>query len=213
MATTNLKNKAKAQRGCLTRLLNNADNLIGEASESLNLHYLPLLEDSSRKIMETAARVDEALVALQIADEANYATHETHLTEASNKSGKAISALQRVIREIEARHGAVVAPRVADTTGTKTRLVEALKPFTLQKDHNPLDLRSWINKFRAYYTASHIASATILEQQAHFFSCLDSVISDRIRPQIKEDNPIWGEDGCVKKLEAEFAEWHPLHSR
>lgn len=211
--TANLKNKARAQRGCLTRLLNRADNLIEEASESFSPHYLSLLEASSKKIMETAAKVDEAFVALQETDEANYAAHEEPLKEASEKSAKAISKLHRVIREIEARHGAAAAPPASEQTSSKTRLVETLKPFTLQKDHNPLDLRTWINKFRAYYTASHMSSATLLEQQAHFFSCLDSIVSDRIRPQIQEDKPIWGDNGCVKVIEAEFAEWHPLHSR
>ena len=41
---------------------------------------------------------------------------------------------------------------------------DALKPFTLTRDHSPVEFTQWLDQYEAYYTSSKMALATSREQ-------------------------------------------------
>ena len=46
-----------------------------------------------------------------------------------------------------------------------------LKPFTLTRDHSPVEFTQWLDQYEAYYTSSKMALATSREQ-IRYFTCL-----------------------------------------
>jgi hypothetical protein len=74
-------------------------------------------------------------------------------------------------------------------------------------------MRSWVNKFKAFYTTSCLDRCTIAEQQAYLRICIDTNLEARIQDKIQENTPIFGEDGCIQLLEEEFLLKYPLFTR
>ena len=91
---------------------------------------------------------------------------------------------------------------------------EALKPFQLTKDHSPVELASWIQKFKANYSSSLFAKCLIAKQQAYFRNVIDVNLEARIAERILPDTPVLSERAnmisCIAILEEEFAFKYPL---
>jgi len=90
---------------------------------------------------------------------------------------------------------------------------DALKPFTLSRDHTPVQLRDWQQKFRDYYSSSKFEHCSVSEQQAYFKSCLDSYLSQRLHQDIQAATPIFGDGSCTEALDALFKKFYPLFTR
>ena len=101
-----------------------------------------------------------------------------------------------------------VQPAVAAAAGRAPKINNHLKPFILTKDHTPVELKSWVDRFRTYFSTSRMDLCTIIEQQAYFRSCLDSFLDDRIINKIDANTPVFGaqpaDDCCVNTLEEIF---------
>ena len=95
----------------------------------------------------------------------------------------------------------------------RSKVMDALKPFTLKREHNPTELRSWLNKFNSFYTASRLDLSTVPEQQAYLRICLDPGLEDRINDKIRIDTPVLGDQGILGIIQDEFSRAYPLFAR
>lgn len=95
--------------------------------------------------------------------------------------------------------------------------ISALKPFKLTRDTKPVELRHWINQFKAYYNTSHFEVYDHVDQQAFFRTCMDPLLYDRIQSRIHPNTPIFtadpDDDSCIKLLKEEFDLEYPIFAR
>ena len=91
---------------------------------------------------------------------------------------------------------------------------EALKPFTLTCENNPIEFRTWQRKFRVYYTTSSFDKRNLEEQQAYTTNCLDPKLEQRIQAKIETDTPVFGkENSIMKALEDDLLIRFPMFNR
>jgi hypothetical protein len=90
---------------------------------------------------------------------------------------------------------------------------DVLKPDKLTADHTPVDYKVWREQFDVYYSSSMMSAASVREQQAYLFACVDVSLDKRIRPYIFPTTPIYStptEKGCLEMLEDEYLDIHPV---
>ena len=90
------------------------------------------------------------------------------------------------------------------------KLVPELKPSVLPHDATAGELRIWIKKFEAYYTASNMQHARTAVQHAYLLNCLDSTLSMQLDGGISAQTPVLGANSCVSKLTEIFRKKYPL---
>ena len=94
-----------------------------------------------------------------------------------------------------------------------TKVNLALKPFDLTKDSTPLELRSWIEQFKAYHRSSKMELSHISVQQAYFKNCIDSCLAGRLHSVIQPNTPILDDGGCLDLLNDIFTHQFPIFTR
>jgi hypothetical protein len=90
---------------------------------------------------------------------------------------------------------------------------DVLKPDKLTAEHTPVDYKVWRERFDVYYSSSMMSAASVREQQAYLFACVDVSLDKRIRPYIFPTTPIYStptDKGCLEMLEDEFLDIHPV---
>ena len=96
------------------------------------------------------------------------------------------------------------------------KICEALRPFKLKPEDTPTDLRSWIEKFRTYYSTSRFDLYNLAEQHMFFFSNMTVSLETVIR---EADNynaglaVLDGDDCLVTILQDEFRLKYPIFNR
>ena len=85
------------------------------------------------------------------------------------------------------------APR-QEATGNTVKPMQALEPFVLSFDNNPIELQSWFEQYQAYANASKFHKMEISEQHAFVRKSIHPEIWTAIRQSMNEDTPIYNED-------------------
>ena len=93
------------------------------------------------------------------------------------------------------------------------RLMETLKPPVLTKDFNPVEFKSWVKKFKAYYSTGKVEQMKCVDQQAIWRICIDPDLEEKISDQMTDDTPIFGIGGVMELLSDEFETKYPLTTR
>lgn len=88
--------------------------------------------------------------------------------------------------------------------------VSDMKPFMLSSDAEPFEMRVWIEKFQAYYEASHAEVLTLNGRKAIFKNFLTADLCVVIEEDVKKATSI---DACHLILEKHFLDVKPLFSR
>ena len=141
----------------------------------------------------------------------------TFRTEAEDQLERTARALDRApaaaapLNQAPAGGGAqgVGAPRV--------RVNEALRPKILTRDNQPEELRSWIEKYKSYYSTSAMQLLPIADQHAYIYSVIDLNLETAIRGKMDAATPVFGVDdddvSCISLLRGEFLLDYPLMIR
>ena len=93
------------------------------------------------------------------------------------------------------------------------KINDALNPFVLKRDHDPMDLDSCKRSIKVYYSGSKMQNTRLEEQQAYLTVCLDKKLKIDINLKIVDTMPVLGNKSCMSILEEEFARMYPLLSR
>ena len=129
--------------------------------------------------------------------------------------------LQEAIKVASVPAAPALAAGPAHTGGTaahaKTKMHDALKPFTLTLDHSPAEMRDWTQQLTSYYSASQLSALPVEDQRAYFLRSIDSKLATQIRKQLQASTPVFettpGEHCCVSAIEAVFLMRYPLYNR
>ena len=167
------------------------------------------LETAMAKLNRSYDKLEEQLNLLRTIDSENYDEYDLAFDESTTRYNEALKDILGTIAILQAPPAQpIIAPPPVSIN--KIRPNEALKPFLLTRDHTPVEMRSWVNKFKAFYSTSLLDKCTIQEQQAYFKICIDPSLEARISDQIQENTPIFGDDGCLSLIEEEFRQKYPL---
>ena len=98
----------------------------------------------------------------------------------------------------------------AEASSNQIKLVPELKPSVLPHDASAGELRIWIKKYEAYYTASGMQYARTAVQNAYLLNCLNSTLSLELDGNISAQTPVLGANSCMSKLLEMFRKKYPL---
>jgi hypothetical protein len=210
---TTLKKSLKGYKGHLSRTINSATRLCDFVQDKPSSLAATELEDASKDVKTTYSKLENILLELQQKDSANFDTYDEALISSKEKYDDILYKLMHVSANLFSAPQPQLVAAPEPHQGRHFRINEALKPFLLTKDHNPCELRSWINKFKAFYSTSMLDRCTLAEQHAYLRICLDSNLEARIQDKLEDEMPIFGEGGCIDLLEEEFRMTYPLFAR
>ena len=108
--------------------------------------------------------------------------------------------IERILTTLEAIAPARPDPRAAPNPpagggGQRTpKINDALKPFKLTRDNDPVEFRAWATQFRSFYNTSRLDLLEREDQQAYLRICLDPHLENRISEKIGPTTEIFGDD-------------------
>ena len=219
-----LKRRIAANKGVLTQKINLSRNVISLANSTTPPTASAVSElEACREAVKTALdRLQCLYVTLMEYDV------EDHLTRNEQSMGVENSRALEILNQIAAaiQRGAQRQPsrnsassQTSDQVRPRVKANDALKPFILTRDHTPVEMRTWLRKFKSYYSSSNMKFAPLADQQAYFRNCIDSYLDTRINGTVREDTPIYreGDDTieitCEEIIVNEFAARFPILTR
>jgi transposase InsO family protein len=214
---------ATAHRGHVTRAeteLHRIGQFVQDHPSSRGLHQLEL---ALEKFQRHVAKVEEIYMELQEADKDDdrMAAYAKRLDENADLSTSVLADTLAIIDTAGKNPAPALAagpvPAAAGAWGgARPKVCEALKPFRLKIDHNPAELRSWLNKFKAYYSTSQLHQFSVAEQHSFLFNITSVDLETRIREhdEYDIDLPVFGDAGSIISiLTGEFLYRYPLFNR
>ena len=215
--------KAKLARLALERKVRLVEQTITVVLNTPSRSVLKSLEKNRDDLIAALDRLEDAYNDLALADvPGNIDKYENKLTDCSKEAVHSIgrandtcSRVEQVLTQEELRAAAQVAregrpptppppssPKVVELKPDATakppayrthKANDALKPKTLTRDFTPVEFSMWSQRFKAYYTSSHMETLSLNEQQAYFFACLEAQLVKRIERMVNAATPIFPE--------------------
>ena len=215
----------KGYKGHLTRKLNAAERAIDNIrTVGPSVVIRDELREAQLAVKAAYQKVEDSLMAMaQVCAPEDAAKYFGKIDEEDKRCAKFFQAIVLHLKECEdalkprpPAAAAPVAPGAAPAGRAKP--MTSLKPKSLSRDATPVELTQWIKNFTAYFTASQFQEATILEQQAHFKSAMDSYLISKVDQHVTPATPVLpdpaGTDrSCIEYLRDEFLILKPLFSR
>ena len=219
-----LKQQISGQKSVYTKRINYINKLIKKIDSDPSEVFFEELKEFKTKLEETHATIgslqNQIVGLISEPEAADTACKELNDTETNHI--KNIDAICEVFKkkppqrqtgqavsQVEA--AAVAAVNQANRT---PKANTALAPEKLSRDSNPVELRSWLTRFRAFYSTSNLDKANASDQRAYFFAHIDSHLESRIRASVVDTTPVFGDrDSLEAFLQHEFQLKYPLFTR
>ena len=214
-----LRRALPAYKGHTTRRLNAARSQIEAVEANPVRRRIEQLDQALAKLEEASETYMSKLLELQVVDPPRFAEYEAALESLQTDVMEARSRGVDVSSQAEAGNRA--APEgepgpgpARDGASRGGKMSEALRPFQLSLDHRPIELRTWVNRFEAYYRSCSMQAFSISEQQEHFMVLLSPQLETAIRNEVRPSTPIFGDGAsCMAALEKEFQDRYPVFER
>lgn len=209
-----LKSSLRTNKGHLTRLINMAGRLceISETDHSETTatslkdqieeldHRIKVIIDGYTSIAELDPDKEEETATAMETESKRYEDCKIALI-------KALSAINRPPAQ-----PASTAP-VTNNQSTHVKANEALRPFMLTTETNPVEFRSWQRKFKAYYSASGFENSPLAQQHAYLQNCLDPKLEQRVQDSVTDQTPVFGENSYISAIEEDLLLRFPMFTR
>jgi hypothetical protein len=213
-----VKASLNAFRGHLTRAIGEAERLCDFVHHSPNAFNIQKLEAAFDALELKYSNVELRLVRLQELDPDSFDTYKQKINEVEQEYRLAGDATLRVLIEAKMPPAPLLTAPPAGAAGAAAarrvaKIDVSLKPFQLSMDHTPVELRSWVSRYRSYYSTNTMDNLIIENQQAYFKDCLDPKLEARVNTKLQPDTPIFGHDSCTEILQNEFLVLYPLFTR
>ena len=208
----------RALKGHLSIKINSAGQALVDAGDRPTSRSLQELVTYQERIQAQFERIEEAYTKIMEEDSHDsFEDYEKELDEEAKPTDEAVCRIRRFLLSRDTEVPAQSSFATPSGSGdSKVKPNKALEPYKLTREHNTVELRSWCDKFKAWYTSSRMASAPIQEQHAYFKMVIDVSLENKLKPKIQENTPIFGSDlqvSCIKLLEEEFLLRYPLLMR
>jgi len=205
---------AKSYRGHLTAKLATATRAVELLDANHSAYASEQTQTTFAKAEVAFDQVVEAyLVCMEMDEDAQVQTWETKIqlltTEMNTLRRKVDSAMNKAPIPLAQ---AQALPMVNPHQG-RMFVNDTLRPPVLTLQNTPIELRSWILKFKSFFTSNQFNQATIPEQQAYVRQFIDPDLEVRIEMKIDAATEIFGDSGMISYIEDEFALRYPLFSR
>ena len=96
------------------------------------------------------------------------------------------------------------------TTYDKATFNQILQPEILTEDYKPTEFRRWTEAFESFYNSSGLQNEQHVVQKQVLLNLMDRKLQSTVREVFEDDMPIFGEGGCIDKLQAVFLDANPL---
>ena len=153
-----LRRKIGHSSGWVTRHIKSIEKLLPSFQGATSAHNVEALVSTRDKLANQKAKVDGIYELLFEESEAVQQEDTDALDQLRNRVDETLArvaeAFNKSDRSVAARPEAFNAQRNEPTRDARPKPNEALKPFKLTQDHNPVELANWILQFKAYYTSS-----------------------------------------------------------
>lgn len=200
----------------ITRILNSSDVLIHLRADISLVTRLEEAIASIETALEKFKRTSYQLIEL---DPDSFDTYDDNLSTEFQRCDQAKRDIFDFILQCRQANIAPQAPAHQPPAPAAGRIktYDALKPFTLTRDHTPAELRNWILQFKAFYSTSQMDQLNIEDQQAFLRICVEPLLYERFRFKIGAATPVFDAnpavDSCIRFLEDEFSLQYPLFLR
>ena len=179
---------------------------------------MEVLAELLGKIRSQMEALEEKYLQLMAADEEHYADREVELNAEADRADAAVN---RILRAVEAGQDSPsqrpgTSPATTAIKPDRVKPNKALEPHVVSRDHNTVEMKSWCKKFKAWFTSSNMAAASVQEEQAYFRMVIDVHLEMKLSTKIQETMPVFGSDTQVSGmglLEEEFLVKYPLLAR
>ena len=152
-------------------------------------------------------------------EENDYDTYEKDLNDQLNFAKQTINDLTGYLERFrsEGTEPTQVQGAVATVnTSQSTKIDETLKPEKLLRSYTLEEFNVWSEKFEAYYDHNKktLDKSIVISRQI-LNNLMDSKLVNALKTEegVKDDTPIRGDGGCLKKLKAIFLKESPLFVR
>ena len=215
--TAQLRRKIGFSAGWVVRHMKSIGKLLPLFEGAASPSNVTALIDSRDKLVAQKNKVDAMYDLLFESGEGDMKSDVTALDNLSTQVDETLAKVAEILN----RDATPAAPeRTADPPKreeARIRPNDALKPFTLTKEHSPVEMANWVKQFKAYFTTSNFAACAVAEQQAYFRSVIDANLESRIADRVLPSTPVFSENAnissCVSILEEEFEAKYPLAMR
>lgn len=210
------KNSYRSQKGVLARALKRLKNSVDQHIASPNSESIRIINQDLDYMREKRDLLEEKasrLIEHEDADEVTRTATENELNKIDNDYSEVRN---NAISNLRA-NTVQMAPQSQGGPSSKVNI--ELKPETLTRDNNPIEMTGWIRKFTSYFQASKFDHESLLIQQAHFFNCIDNLLAGSLKQEITDSTRIFpnpadaGEESCIGILEREFKKRYPIFRR
>jgi hypothetical protein len=218
MEVNEIKRSLKAQKGHLTRSLKSAMAAVDFLKKSPSANAKSELERCLQKVQIAKDKVQNWYARLMELDMDNEQAYSSKLDQVEDEYLQVIEVVMEQIHayaDLAAARPLNAAPaqQAGGQRQQQCKIQLALKPDKLTRESTPAELRSWIEKFRSFYSLSNLQIASVRDQQNCLFQCLDMDLEVGLRQEINENTAIFDDDGCIEKLEEKFKVTYPLFTR
>ncbi len=215
-----LNKRIEAHKGWLTRRRVSCEKSWGFVRD--NVANIPELEEAHSKYKEQVEKIEDLYHELQLlygAKTEQFAAVNVRLDELARDSDAVITENLRVLANARqppaAPQAAARQERApANQDNVRQRDNESLKPFSLSKENTPEELRSWYDKYKAYYETSAMVNISASTQRQYLYSCLSSELESLVKAKVTEDTPIFATAAhpvsCMSIIREEFDQAYPL---
>ena len=203
-------------KGHLTRKISSAEKAIEDAGTIPSSHAGQELLEYLKKIQDQYDKIENMYNQLMEMDSENFDRYNDEATAEANRRDAIASKIRRSLWTSGSTPRRLPESAPAEGSGARVKPNRSLEPDKLCRDHNMVEMKSWMRKFKAWYSSSSMELATLQEQQAYFRRVIDVNLENKLSPSIQEDTPIFGSESqvsCMRLLEEEFLLQYPLLTR
>ena len=217
-----LENSIIAHKGHLTTRGRTCERAREFLATNPTSFYVQELEEAHAKYKEKAGHIEDLYIQVQEiagAESKHFDTAKTRLVELEKTKSRIVAENMGALMEAKrpAARRITDPPAVNNAQGGAKRVNEALKPTPLTKESSPEEFRSWVRKFKSYYSTSQMQTLPITDQQSYLFSAISVPLETHLTNIIGDDTPIFGEndeaESCINYLKRDFLRSHPVFLR
>ena len=231
---TKMENSIRGFKGSLTRRINEAKSAllaagartVADVPESRSIdtqiarptpYDVSALVECKKRMLEAYDKIEKAYERLQAINVAKFDAYETSLDKEAKRKDIFTSFIAAVVNKGSSSSSANGSQAGARPSSEEPRPNKALKPFKLEVTHSPVIFKSWLGKFKIYYSSSRFYNATLEEQHGYLFQCISLDLGSLITQYVSLDTPIFSDShdvvSVISILEEQFKSEYPLFKR
>jgi len=220
-----LSKSLRVLKGHLTRTIRRLDDTVDFArAQGPSDPISRAIERRADDVEARARAVEEAYLNLEKVDPTNAESYNDDAEREARRADESITASWQALSELRAALNTqpVQVDQASDQANdqstthpqSNSRQASVLRPFTLRREHKPVELSKWIKLLTVYFDASAFNQSSIQVLQQYALACLDLYLTCQIERDITTTMPIFGDaNSVIALIHAFFNKRYPIFTR